>query len=141
VFAAQTRGWLRPWLAFVVVFLVLWSPAWLLLSGWPVSDARYFVPLVYLVSWGVAWLVSLRSVAFRLVAVADDTVYILDCGHNLFSWPKRLVGTVARAPLERAFGRAGWVELPGQPVWVPAIWRGQLRWADWEFLAGKPIPD
>ena len=136
---AQTRGPWRPWLVFMAVFVVLWFPLlWLLVSGWPDATARYFEPLLYLVSYELGWLVSLRVVGFRLLAVADDTVYILDCGHNAFLWPKRLVGTTARAPLEWAIG-PGWVDLPGKRLFVPRAWRRQLRWADWEFYARNSL--
>ena len=140
MFGAQTRGWWRPRLVFSAVFVVLWSPAWLLPSGWPVSSARYFVPLLYLVSWGVGWLVGLRGVASRLLTVDDGTVYVLDCGHKRFSRPKRLMGAVPRAPLESATGRPGWVDLSGERLWVPWGWRRQLRWADWEFYARNSLP-
>ena len=140
MFGAQTRGWWRPRLVFSAVFVVLWSPAWLLPSGWRVSSARYFVPLLYLVSWGVGWLVGLRGVASRLLTVDDGTVYVLDCGHKRFSRPKRLMGAVPRAPLESATGRPGWVDLSGERLWVPWGWRRQLRWADWEFYARNSLP-
>ena len=138
---AQTRGGCLQLLVGLAVFTPLY-----LLSGFIVFTGRWagigsFLPMAWgLPCWGLAWLVSLRVVAFRLLAVTDETVYVLDCGHNAFWWPKRLTGAFSRTFLETPTGRAGRVGLGAERLWVPVVWRRQLRWADWEFLSRSSLP-
>lgn len=141
VIGAQTRGYRVQWLVWMAVFLLLWLPTGLLLfTGRWVGIVGYLLMPWWLVSYELGWLVSLRVVAFRLLAVTDRTVYILDCGHNAFWWPKRLAGAIPRAILESPTGRAGWISIGADWLWVPLMWRRQLRWADWESLARGPFP-
>ncbi len=128
VIGAQTRGVVVPTLIWIAVFTALWAQmGWLVFSGRFTRILWFLTPLWLLLSYGIGWLASLRVVAFRLLAVADDTVYVLDCGHNVFLWPKRLVGAVPRAPLESLAGWAGWVPVDGERLFVPRAWRRQLR--------------
>lgn len=148
VIGAQTRG---PWpylLFFLIGYGGTWSLGWLvwihLINSGASSWAGSIVGLLLWIAWfmgsyAVGWLSFLAVNRYRIVVVADQAFYLVDCGRSIFFRPRRLLGTFPRAPLGPLRGLMATITIGGHRLHVPRAWFAQVRWADWELFAGQPL--
>jgi hypothetical protein len=138
VFAAGTASWV--WLSplFLLGYFGTTGPAFVLdwsapsaLSPWLRAYVVLAVPLGLL----VGWLFTCPVNRHRVVAVTDDTVFVMDSGWLLPWTPRRLVGTFDRTrlgPVRRHWATS--LTIGGRRYRVRPQWANAVQAADWELV-------